>query len=85
MWMHAQSRPTLSAPWTAAHQASLSMEFFSQIYWSGLPFPIPGNLPDPGIKPVSPASPALTGWFFTTVLPGKPVVLIVTSMSNYNL
>ena len=39
--------------WTAAHQAPLSMGFFRQKYWNGLPFPIPGDLPDPGIKPES--------------------------------
>ena len=37
-------------PWTVDHQAPLSMEFFRQEYWSGLPFPSPGNLPDPGIE-----------------------------------
>ena len=42
------------------------MEFSSQEYWSRLPFPTPGNLPSPGIKPMSPASPALAGGFFTT-------------------
>ena len=42
-------------PWTAACQAPLSMEFSRQEYWSGLPFPPPGDLPNPGIKPVSPA------------------------------
>ena len=41
-------------PWTVAHQAPLSRGFSGQEYWSGLPFPFPGNLPDPGIKPVSP-------------------------------
>ena len=41
--------------WTVARQALLSMEFSSQEYWSGLPFPSPGDLPDPGIKPGSPA------------------------------
>ena len=41
--------------WTVAHQASLSMEFFRQEYWSGLPFPSSGDLPDPGIEPRSPA------------------------------
>ena len=45
--------------WTVAHQASLSMGFSRQEYWSGLPFPPPGNLPNPGIKPASPASPIL--------------------------
>ena len=41
-------------PWTVARQAPLSMGFSSQGYWSGLPFPSPGYLPDPGIKPGSP-------------------------------
>ena len=40
-------------PWTIAHQAPLSMGFSKQEYWSGLPFPFPGDLPDPGIKPTS--------------------------------
>ena len=56
---HAQSCPTLVTPWTVAHQASLSVGFPRQEYWSGLPFPPPGVLPDPGIKTVSPAFPAL--------------------------
>ena len=55
--------------WTVAHQAPLSMGFSGQEYWSGLPFPTPGNLPDPGIETVSPASPALAGKFSTTVPP----------------
>ena len=42
-------------PWTIAHQAPLSMEFSRQEYWSGLPFPSPGDLPNPRIKPGSPA------------------------------
>ena len=42
-------------PWTVAHQAPLSMGFSRQEYWSGLPFPSPGELPDPGTEPVSPA------------------------------
>ena len=42
-------------PWTVAHQASLSMGFSTQEYWSGLPCPPPGDLPNPGIEPVSPA------------------------------
>ena len=53
-------------PWTVAHQAPLSTEFSRQEYWSGLPFPTPEDLPKPGIKPVSLASPALAGRFFTT-------------------
>ena len=58
-------------PWTVAHQTPLSMEFFRQDYWSRLPFPTPGDLPNPGIKPLSLASSALAGRFFTTVPPGK--------------
>ena len=54
-------------PWTMARQEPLSMEFSRKEYWSGLPFPSPGDLPNPGIKPVSLASPALAGRFFTTV------------------
>ena len=52
--------------WTVAHQASLSMRFSRQEYWSGLPCPLPGDLPDPGVKPASLMSPALAGRFFTT-------------------
>ena len=48
----------------------LSMGIFKQEYWSGLPFLPPGNLPDPGIEPESPASPALVGGFFTPAPPG---------------
>ena len=53
-------------PWTVAFQAPLSMGFPRQEYWSGLPFPSPGYLSDPGVKPVSLMSPALAGRFFTT-------------------
>ena len=56
-------------PWTIAHQALLSMEVFRQEYWRGLPFPTPGDLPDPGIKPMSLASPALAGEFFALLAP----------------
>ena len=58
-----------ATPWTVACQAPLSMGFFRQEYWSGLPFPTPGALPDLGIEPASLASSALAGRFFTTVLP----------------
>ena len=59
---------------TVAHQASLSMGFSKQEYCSGLPFPPPGDLPDPGTEPMSPESPALAGEFFTTEPPGKSVL-----------
>ena len=55
--------------WMVACQAPLFMEFSRQEYWSRLPFPPPGDLPNSGIKPVSPA---LAGGFFTTEPPGKP-------------
>ena len=55
-----------ATPWTVAHQAPLSMGFSRQEYWSGLPCPPPGDLPDPGIKPASLESPALAGRFFNT-------------------
>ena len=53
-------------PWTEALQDPLSVEFSRQEYWSGVPFPTPGYIPDPGIKAMSLASPALAGGFFTT-------------------
>ena len=56
-------------PWTVAHQAPLSISFFRQEYWSGLPFPSPGDFPDPGIELASLASAALAGRFFTTNAP----------------
>ena len=55
---------SLATPWTVAYQAPLSLGFYRQKYWSRLPFPSPEDLPDPGIKPVSPA---LAGGFFTTI------------------
>ena len=51
------------ASWTAAHQVSLCLGFSRQEYWSGLPFPSPGDLPNPGIEP---GFSALAGRFFTT-------------------
>ena len=60
--MHSQAQ-LLATPWTAGHWAPLSMELSGQEYWSGLPFPTPGDLPGSRIKP---ASPAWAGRFFTT-------------------
>ena len=62
-----------ATPWTVAHKAPLSMGSFRQEYWSKLPFPSPGDLPKPGIKPTSLVSPALAGIFFTTEPPGNPI------------
>ena len=66
----AKSCPTLATPWTVARQTPLSMGFSRQECWSGLPFPSPGNLPDPGIKPWSPALQADSS---PTELQGKPL------------
>ena len=60
--------------WTVAHQASLFMGFPRQGYWSGLSFPSPGHLSDPGIKPISPA---LAGEFITNEPLGKPNILLI--------
>ena len=70
-----KSCPTLVTPLTAAHQAPLSAGFPRQEYWSGVPFPPPGNLPDPGIEPRSPTLQAVSSTacrFFLTKPPGKP-------------
>ena len=60
--------------------SSLSMEFSSQEHWNGLPFPTPGDLPDPRIEPVSSA---LAGEFLTTVPPGKPQHLVAPDISGF--
>ena len=65
----AKSCPTLATPWTAARQASLSMGFSRQEYWSGLPFSSPEDLPDPGIKL---GFPTLQADSLPTELCGKP-------------
>ena len=57
---------SFATPRTVAHQAPLSMGFPRQGYWSGLPFPSPGDLSDPGLEPRSPVSPVLAGGFFLT-------------------
>ena len=64
------------APWTVALQVPLPMEFSRQEYWSGLAFPTPGDLPNPGIEPAALESPALAGRFFTTEAPGRPKCVV---------
>ena len=76
----AQSCPTLCDPWTVAHQAPLSMGFSRQEYWSGLPFPSPGDLPDPGIEP---RSPTLQADALTSAPPGKPPCIPNLVISYY--
>ena len=67
-------------PWTIAHQAPLSMGFSRQEYWSGLPFPSPGDLPEPGTKPVCPVSPALQSDYFTTEPQGCPLHMLNSNL-----
>ena len=59
-----------ATPWTVACQTPLSMEFSRQEYWNGLPLPSPGDLPDPGIEP---GSPALQADSLSSEPPGKPL------------
>ena len=61
--------------WMIAHQVPQSLGFFTQEQWSGLPFPTPGDLLNPGIEPRSLVSPALVGRFFTTAPPRKPLLI----------
>ena len=61
----AQSVQLFATPWTATHHAPLLMTFSRQEYWSGLPFPTPKDLPNPGIEPMSPVSPILAAGFCT--------------------
>ena len=70
--MKSLSRVRLFAtPWTVTYQAPPSMGFSRQEYWSGLPFPSPGHLPDPGIEP---GSPTLQANALTSEPPGKPII-----------
>ena len=71
------------ALWNVAHQASLSMGLSRQEYWTELPFPLSGDLPDPGIEPVSLMSSAFAGVFFTSSAtweaPKKPTIYKISS------
>ena len=63
-----------ATPWPVACRLLCQWDFSKQEYWSWLPFPTPGDLPNQGIEPASLVSPALAGRFFTTVPPGKPLI-----------
>ena len=74
-WVKSLSRVRLFAtPWTVVYQAPPSMGFSRQEYWSGLPFPSPGDLPDPGIEP---GSPTLQADALTSEPPGKPDIMYI--------
>ena len=62
-----------ATPWTVAHKAPQSMEFSRQEYWSGLPFPSPGDLPNPGMEP---GSPTLQADSLPSEPPGKPIFIL---------
>ena len=64
----------VETPWTVAYQAPQSVEFSRQEYWSGLPFPSPGDLPDPGIET---RSPALEADSLPSEPPGKPLLMAI--------
>ena len=68
---------SLATPWMVANQAPLSMGFSRQEYWSGLPFPSPGNLPDPGIEP---GAPALQAEALPSEPPEKPLQVTVSQV-----
>ena len=70
--MCAQRHPTVGNHMAVAHESPVTLGFFRQEHWSGLPFPPPGDLSDPGIRSESPMTPALAGGFFTTEVPGEP-------------
>ena len=77
-----------ATPWTVAYQPPLSMGFFRQEYWSGLPFPSSGDLPDPGIEPeswIEPGSPTLQADALPSKPPGKPqgIYLEKTNLKIY--
>ena len=71
--------------WTVACQAPLSMGFPRQEYWGGLPFPSPGDPPNPGIELVSPTHPALAGEFLTPEPPGKPSMTYISEALTHTV
>ena len=82
MWSEVvRSCPTLATLWTVVSQTPLSMGFSRQEYWSGLPFPSPGDLPNPGIEP---GSPALEADALTSEPPGKPILYLLTFHDETN-
>ena len=72
----------IAFPWTVARLAALAMEFFRQQYWSRLPFPPPGGLPNPGMEPASPASPALQADSLQLSHQGKPTSMVAKSLQS---
>ena len=79
----AQSCRLFATAWTVGRQAPLSVEFSRQEYWSGLPFPNPGDRPNPGIKIVLPASASLAGRFFTTSTTWEPPTVKIFTIKEF--
>ena len=79
------SNSLFSKLWTVAHQTPLSKGLSRQEYWGGVPCPPPEDLPNPGIKPTSPASPALAGRFFTTSTTWKPIIILFPTKKDTRL
>ena len=80
---HFSSVQLFTTLWTVAHQAPLSMGFSRQEYWSGLPCPPPGNLPNPGIETASPESPALQADSLPLSHWGSPYVCVCVCVCVY--
>ena len=76
LFSHSVGSDSFAAPWTVANQAPLSLGFSRWEYWSGLPFPSPGDLPDPGMEP---ASPEVVGGLVATASPMKPSRYLLSS------
>ena len=82
-----QSRLTLTAVWTVARQAPLPREVSRQEYWSGMPFPTAGDLPNPGIEPISFVSPAFVGRLYTSTTweaPASLLLLLLLLLSRFS-
>ena len=82
--MYAQYCLVLCDPQYCSPPVPSSMEFSRQEYWSGLPFPTPGDLPNPGIDSTSPESPAMAGTFFTTAPLGNPANMAYEALGGTN-
>ena len=76
---------SFATPWPEAHQAPLPMEVSRQEYWSGVPFPTAGDLPNPRVKPTSLVSPALAGEFFTTMPLTILYLSVIILFGGFNL
>ena len=74
-----------ATPWIVAHQAPLCMGFSRQEYWSGLPYPPPGDLPDPGMEPEPPAAPALQADSLLLSYQGNPKSLPLYKAKYFHL